>query len=233
VPGALLAAASFFAKDVYQERLSDEIAEMQHRIDIASTPDESPLSVGADETMKHRCETEWNANRLRPRVDFDKLDDVLTECGDGLKEMAQSARTIVGGSETLRSSIELSAQDSRTSVDLETRVLQALSDGASRLDRCKQTIVHIMYWEASTAGKRARGVSCDLNQPMMGYLATQRGYEAAIAERNLFLKAAEVNVAKKKRFGDFVSLTVIWLFVIGWAAHFAGSLFGIKVEGGE
>jgi hypothetical protein len=74
---------------------------------------------------------------------------------------------------------------------------------------------------------------CVPDTPDRAYLAVSRGYSFAIDDRKYVVQKAKAYLSWRQRQSDVGSAIVICVFCVGWTAHLAGSMVGIKMDSAE
>jgi hypothetical protein len=226
VPGAILAAASFFAKDVYQESLNSSVEELERQIDASASPDELPLSAQEDSAMKVRCKPLLTT--------FDKPGNAnIEDCSSALLDLYRKGEEVVAGTDNLQALIVLPTDAAENVRQIRSSADGALGVGIGLMGKCDAFTGSILQTLEVAPDPVVSHIPCVKDAPYRSYLAVSRGYSIALGERRVVVEKAKDYLHARQHQSDRNNAFVICLFVIGWTAHLTGSFLGVRIEGGE
>jgi hypothetical protein len=141
IPGALLAAASFFAEDVYQDHINSTIEDAERQIEEAASPDESPTSKSEEKTAHESCK--FSDTKELSLHFSDHIQDMWMEslaCLDEVTQMGQKLKDLNQGTDELRAHIIVSAEQAKRFDQSEAGSKMIMDGAISAAERCKATI---------------------------------------------------------------------------------------------
>lgn len=244
--GALLTAGSFFAKEVYQEHLSDRRAGLERQIDEAANIDRQPLSEDKIEAIVKACEvTDRDVVR---REDALQREEAIFDLGAKLADCRARMDAVSEEYHKLRTA----TNDLSSEVKGDERQRHAISDFVKKLGVADKTVAR--YKEASVTGTICQDLLNSMNQerPIDEFHKLLDGasaancsltmavyyndifdaYRLAVKYRESVIDAAHSDLRQQEGRSDLTGYIVIALFIIGWASHLYGSITGVKIDAG-
>lgn len=239
IPGALLAAASFLAKDVYLDHINGTVDDVGRQIAEAASPDESPLSQAEKETAHKACKFPDTKELLQHFSDH--VMDISTEtlgCSLAVGDIARKLRDLNQETDELRAHIVVSDKENKSFDALEEGSNDTLARANSAVVRCKgitDSLVEEILGEHPPQEDQKTmlaGAMCATDRLSIGMSDADGAYDLGLSYRKLVIRHARAYVNQRETQGRMSGRIVIALFFVGWLAHLSGSLLGVSVDSG-